>query len=76
MKKNEIVYSELDSYTKDEIAQILGVDAVISGQIHRDKPMKAGAAVALAIFTGFGGVTNKAKFSCKIYRIILNIWNL
>ena len=67
LKKNEIEHSALDEYTKDEIAKILGVDAVISGQVHRDKPMKAGAAVALAIFTGFGGATNKAKLYLTIH---------
>ena len=67
LKKNEIAYSELDMYTKDEIAKILEVDSVISGQIHRDKPMSGGAAVALAVFTGFGGATNKAKLYLTIH---------
>ena len=65
--KSDITHSDLGLYGKEELAQILGVDAVISGQIHRDKPMKAGAAVALAIFTGFGGATSKAKLDLKIH---------
>ena len=67
LKKNGIVHSELDLYTKDEIAKILEVDSVISGQIHRDRPMTGGAAVALAIFTGFGGATNKARLYLTIH---------
>jgi len=67
LKKNEITHDKLDDYSKDELAKILGVDAVISGQIQRDKPMKGGAAVALAVFTGFGAATNKAKMYLTIH---------
>ena len=43
------------------------MDALISGEIQRDKPMKSGAAVALAVFTGFGAATNKAKMYLTIH---------
>jgi hypothetical protein len=67
LKQKGINYDNIDTYTSVEIAKILGVDAVISGKFETNKPMSEGATVALAIFTGVSGPTNKAIINLFIH---------
>ena len=41
---------------------------IFNGEVYK-KPVKAGAAIALAIFTGFGAATSKAKLDMKIHTL-------
>ena len=67
LKKSAINYSALQSKTKDEIAKILGVDAVLSGKIIMEKPMSDGAAVAVGILFGAWGNTNKITTALTVH---------
>jgi len=67
LAKNKIGYEELRTALKDDLAKILGVDAVISGKIQREKPMSEGAAIALGVLIGFWGSTNKVNIDLNIH---------
>lgn len=57
----------IKNFTKAEIGEKLGVDAVISGTIKRDKPMSTGAAVASAFLLGYGGATNSVNVNMTVH---------
>ncbi|MDG2108284.1 MAG: hypothetical protein P8J74_06555 [Woeseiaceae bacterium] len=52
--------------TKQELGELLKVDAVISGSMVLSKPMGTGAAVVTTLLTGWG-VTNEAKINLTIH---------
>lgn len=64
--KNGIKYADMRSKTKEEIAKLLGVDAVISSRASMKKPMSDGAAVALGLLIGTWGSTNNVQTSISI----------
>ena len=64
--KEGITYEVLKSKTKDELARLLGVDAVISTKASMKKPMSDGAAVALGVLVGAWGSTNNVVTSISI----------
>jgi hypothetical protein len=66
LTRADIDYEALGRYSKDELAQILGVDSVISGTIARSKPMSTGGAIASTIFFGFG-TTNQVHVNMSIH---------
>ena len=66
LERAGVKYDNISSHTRDEIAKILGVDAVISGQIKREKPMSTGAAVASLLFLGFSN-TNTVTINMAIH---------
>lgn len=52
------VENKLDEYTKDELAKILGVDAILGGRFETEQTKSEGAAIATVLLTGgFGGKT-------------------
>jgi hypothetical protein len=62
------VEDKLDELTKDEIAKILGVDAVISGDFESHQSKSEGAAIASAVlFGGFGGKTGSGTLTMLIH---------
>ncbi len=67
LAKNRIGYQELRTALKEDLAKTLGVDAVISGKIQRERPMSEGAAIALGILIGFWGSTNKVNIDLTIH---------
>lgn len=67
LKKNNISYTNLDSYTKAELAQILKVDAIVVGKILTSRPMTTGGAIALGLLTGYAGATNKVDANISLY---------
>ena len=53
---------KMDEYTKDEIAKILGVDAVLGGRFEKEQSKSEGAAIASAVlFGGLGGKTGSGS---------------
>lgn len=61
-----ITGDNIRSKTKDELARLLGVDAVISTNATMAKPMSEGAAVAVGILIGSWGTTNDVQTSITI----------
>ncbi len=68
--KQGISKDSLTKYTPDEIARIVGVDAIISGKFETNKPMSEGASVALGLLVGYYGTTNKAVINLFIHNAI------
>lgn len=67
LRRANMADGNIANFTKAEIGQALGVDAVISGNIKRDKPMSTGAAVASTFLLGFGGATNSINVNMTIH---------
>lgn len=61
-----LTYATINTKTKDELARLLGVDAVISSRATMKKPMSEGAAVALGLLVGAWGNTNNVQTSISI----------
>ncbi|AVR47403.1 hypothetical protein C7S20_09595 [Christiangramia fulva] len=57
---------DLKAVTSEQLAQILGVDAVITGTFETDKPMSDGASIALGLLVGFWGATNTATINMSV----------
>ena len=64
-------------HTPEELGQILGVDAVISGTFETDKPMSDGASIALGLLVGFWGSTNSAMVNMSVNNSVDGelLWN-
>ena len=61
------VADKLDELTKDEVAKILGVDAIIGGMFESEQTKSEGAAIATAIlFGGFGGKTGSGSLTMTL----------
>jgi hypothetical protein len=67
LAKNNIDFADLRTYAKEDLARLLGVDAVITGKIQREKPMSEAAAIALGVLVGFWGSTNKVNVDMTIH---------
>ena len=67
LRKAEITYDDLEWADMAEVASALGVDAVIVGNVYREKGMNQGGAAAMAILIGVGGATGSAKLNLKIF---------
>jgi hypothetical protein len=67
LAKNGITPSNIDSFTPEEIAKLLNVDAIVRGTFDTDKPMSDGASVALGLLVGFWGATNQATINMFIH---------
>jgi hypothetical protein len=61
-----IKYADMQAKTKEELAKLLGVDAVISTKASMRKPMSEGAAVAVGLLVGAWGSTNDVQTSIAI----------
>lgn len=66
LKKHYIDYSRMDEFTKEELANILNVDAVVSGKIFTTKPLSTGAAIALELLTENDAVTNEVNVNVSL----------
>ena len=67
MERAGIGYDDLRAYTRDEIGAVLGVDAVISGEIRRSQPVGTGAAVASAFLVGAASPTNVVTVTMSVH---------
>lgn len=72
-----IDYDNILEHTPMELAKILEVDAVISGDFETNKPMSEGASVALGLLIGFWGSTNSAIVNMSIHNAEdgILLWN-
>lgn len=72
-----IDYDNIFEHTPMELAKILEVDAVISGDFETNKPMSEGASVALGLLIGFWGSTNSAIVNMSIHNAEdgILLWN-
>jgi len=64
--RDSITEKNISAYLPEELCRILGVDALITGDIIASQPMSEGAAVATTMLVGWGK-TNQAKASIKVY---------
>ena len=67
LKKAGISYDVLDSQTKEELCNLLGVDAVMTGRATMEKPMSDGGAIAVGVLFGFWGSTNRVDVNVNIH---------
>jgi hypothetical protein len=67
LKQAGITYSNLSTKDRTELAQLLGVDAVLQNRTSLDKPMSDGAAVAVGVIFGVWGNTNSAQTTINIH---------
>lgn len=69
LERAGLTYETLPSHTKEEITQVLGVDALITGYIQRSKPMSMGASLALGMLLGpaFMGNTNEVAVNLQVH---------
>ena len=67
LKKQNIDYNNITDFTPKELAAILEVDAVISGDFETNKPMSEGASIALGVLFGFFGSTNTALLNMSVH---------
>jgi hypothetical protein len=67
LKQAGITYSNLSTKDRTELAQLLGVDAVLQNRTSLDKPMSEGAAVAVGVIFGVWGNTNSAQTTINIH---------
>lgn len=62
-----ISYNDLLAKDRTELAQLLGVDAVLQNRLNMDKPMSDGAAVAVGVVFGVWGNTNSVETTINIH---------
>ncbi|KAA3440448.1 hypothetical protein [Rufibacter hautae] len=74
LKEHDIQPEEIPNYLPSELAQMLGVDAVMVGSLTTEKPVSTAVAAAVAIYTflytpyvGSAGPTNSGNTMMKIY---------
>ena len=68
LAKNGVTTDKLAAMTMEELAQLLGVDGIISGTFESSQPMSNGAALAITMLSGYGmgGPTNTGKLAINI----------
>jgi hypothetical protein len=59
-------YDHIQTKTKDELARLLQVDAVISTKATMEKPMSEGAAIVVGVLIGSWGNTNQVQTAISI----------
>ncbi|WP_045687586.1 hypothetical protein [Hymenobacter sp. AT01-02] len=67
LRESNIPYTELRSHSPQELAKLLGVDAVLTTSVRTSKPMSDGAAVAVGLLVGAWGATNQANITVNIH---------
>jgi hypothetical protein len=67
LSKAGVGYAELSNYSMKELKDILGVDALLSGTVHRSRPMSTTTAVVLGALFGAWGNTNEVVATVSIY---------
>ena len=66
LKKADML-DKLDEYTKDEIAKILGVDAVIGGKFEQEQSKtESGAIISAVLFGGIGAKTGSGTLTLTL----------
>lgn len=77
LKRQNIDYNNIMDFTPQELAKILEVDAVISGEFETNKPMSDGASIVLGALFGFFGTTNTATMNMSVHNAEdgMLLWN-
>lgn len=65
--RNNVDYGNILEYSKDEIATMLEVDALVSGRVLSSKPMSTGGALALGILFGEWAATNRVDVTLSVH---------
>ncbi len=66
-KLTKLGYFDSNTNTPAELAEALGVDAVLTSNYSLSKPMSEGAAVAVGVIFGVWGRTNETAVSLELY---------
>lgn len=66
LRKANLTDQDMRTLSAQELAQLLGVDAVLTTSVTTSKPMSDGAAVAVGILIGAWGATNQANITVNI----------
>ena len=66
LTKAQIDMNNISNYTPQELASILGVDAVIGGSMQTTKPISEGASIAIGVAFGFWGPTNAGNVTINL----------
>ncbi|NVO85281.1 hypothetical protein [Hymenobacter terrestris] len=66
LRESGIPSYELRTHSAQELAKILGVDAVLTTSVRTSKPMSDGAAIAVGVLVGAWGATNQANITVNI----------
>lgn len=67
LRKANLTDTDMRTQSPKELAQALGVDAVLSTDVRTSKPMSDGAAVAVGLLVGAWGATNQANITVNIH---------
>jgi hypothetical protein len=67
LKEAGLTYTDIRIKSKESMARLLGVDAVISNTTRMDKPMSDGVAIALGVLFGAMGATNNVNTTINIH---------
>ena len=67
LQKNGLVLDSLAFHTKDEIARLLGVDAILSGTISQSAPTSEGVALAQSLLVGIHGSTRRVDINITLH---------
>jgi hypothetical protein len=67
LRKANLTDEDMRTLSPQDLAKMLGVDAVLTTSVHTSKPMSDGAAVALGVLVGAWGATNQANITVNIH---------
>lgn len=67
LQKAGLSLDSLTAHTKDEIAKILGVDALVSGTVQQTAPTSTGMAVAQTLLFGMSGSTQRVDINMAVH---------
>ncbi|UCG60741.1 MAG: hypothetical protein JSV52_10435 [Candidatus Zixiibacteriota bacterium] len=77
LNKAGITNADLSQFTREEIGAVVGTDVLISGTIHRSRPMSTGTAIAVGALFGIWSSTNEVNVSLNIHEVSSGnlMWN-
>lgn len=67
LRKANLTDEDMRTLSPQDLAKLLGVDAVLTTSVRTSKPMSDGAAVALGVLVGAWGATNQANITVNIH---------
>lgn len=67
LRQANLTDEDMRTHAPQEMAKLLGVDAVMTTSIRTSKPMSDGAAVAVGLLVGAWGATNQADITVNIH---------
>ena len=67
LRKANLTDEDMRTLSPQDLAKMLGVDAVLTTSVRTSKPMSDGAAVALGVLVGAWGATNQANITVNIH---------